>query len=315
MDQGRIFSFLSERLAAGQRCVLVTVVSVEGSSMRDVGAHMGVGEDGRFAGSLSGGCIENAVVSEALEALERRAPRLVRFGSGSPYIDIKLPCGGGLDIHFLPLGNGELIEACCGAIARRVPFSLTLGLEEPAANFVGAWQKPQFDSTAGQAVIAHWPEPRLLILGHGASVAALTRLAGNMELEAHILTPDTMLVEELQNIRASVTQLATPEDTSAIKSDAWTAIVFLFHDHDWEIQLMARALSLPHFYLGAMGSRRAHTFRTEALKNLGVGEKELDRIHAPIGLFHSSRDPETLALSALGEIVQNYHSQEWTAIG
>ena len=78
MDQGRVFAFLKERQAAGRRCVLVTVLSVEGSSMRNPGTHMGVCEDGTFAGSLSGGCIENAVVAEALEAHRAGAPRVVR---------------------------------------------------------------------------------------------------------------------------------------------------------------------------------------------------------------------------------------------
>ena len=102
MDNRRVFQFLNDCLTKGETAVLVTVIAVEGSSMRGPGTHMGVAVDGSFVGSLSGGCIENAVVAEALEALQAGEARTVRFGSGSRYIDIKLPCGGGLDIHFLP---------------------------------------------------------------------------------------------------------------------------------------------------------------------------------------------------------------------
>ena len=79
--------------------------------MRNPGTIMGVAEDGSFAGSLSGGCIENAVVAEALEVLKKAKSRIVRFGAGSPYLDIRLPCGGGLDLLFQPLEDGSLARS------------------------------------------------------------------------------------------------------------------------------------------------------------------------------------------------------------
>ena len=127
MDQRRIFRFLAERIGAGDACVLVTVLAVEGSAMRNPGTHMAVAADGSFVGSLSGGCIENAVVAEALGALKLRTARTVRFGEGSPYLDIRLPCGGGLDIHFQPLADGALPGACLAAIAARQPAAVGEG--------------------------------------------------------------------------------------------------------------------------------------------------------------------------------------------
>ncbi|WP_435416877.1 XdhC family protein [Parerythrobacter aurantius] len=301
MDQGRVFAFLQARQAAGQRCVLVTVLSVEGSSMRNPGTHMGVAGDGSFAGSLSGGCIENAVVAEALETLADGSPRVVRFGAGSPYVDIKLPCGGGLDIHFQPLEGTDLVTRACEAIARREPFSMAI---EGQARFITGWQR-------GDATFGHWPELRLLIVGHGAGVEALAKLARAMELGSHVLTPDERILATLATHELSATKLDKTTDTHLLASDPWTAIVFLFHDHDWEVRLMHKALELPHFYLGAMGSRKAHAARCEALAKAGIGAGTLAAIKAPLGLFHSSRDPETLALSALGEIVQAYQATDF----
>ena len=309
MDQGRVFAFLKERQAAGRRCVLVTVLSVEGSSMRNPGTHMGVCEDGTFAGSLSGGCIENAVVAEALEAHRAGTPRVVRFGAGSPYVDIKLPCGGGLDIHFQPLLPRQLlrgpdpVEQACTAIAARQPFSIAIDGE---ARFLGGWH-------TSKDTFGHWPELRLLIVGHGAGVEALARLARAMELDSHVLTPDPRIFASLAAQGLEATRLEKTGDSHLLASDPWTAIVFLFHDHDWEVQLMVRALELPHCYLGAMGSRRAHAVRTEALAKAGASPKAIASIKAPLGLFHSSRDPETLALSALGEIVQAYQAADFEA--
>ena len=102
-----VCDFLSRASEGGQATALVTVGAVEGSSMRNPGTIMGVAADGTWEGSLSGGCIEKAVVAEALDMLKEGTPRVVRFGAGSPYIDIKLPCGGGLDLHFAPLKDAE----------------------------------------------------------------------------------------------------------------------------------------------------------------------------------------------------------------
>ncbi len=98
-----------------------------------------------------------------------------------------------------------------------------------------------------------------------------------------------------------------------LTGDRWTASIFLFHDHDWEDALMESALDLPHFYIGAMGGRKAHDRRCEALRARGVSEAKLATIHAPIGLFHSSRDPQTLALSTLAQTVRVYEETDFEA--
>lgn len=310
MDKPRVFAFLHERLNAGAAAVLVTVIAVEGSSMRGVGSHMGVAADGSFEGSLSGGCIENAVVAEALETLKEGEPRIVRFGTGSPYIDINLPCGGGLDIHFQPLNDHDFIAACHNAITRRQSFAIRLPIDGDP-QFLSEWQADEVQSDKG-AIVGHWPAPRLVILGHGASVLALARLAGQMYLEVEVLSPDPAIVTELEEGGIMAQHLSAPSDTAKLKSDPWSAIVFLFHDHDWEAALLARALELPHFYLGAMGGRKAHAARVETLAQMGCSGAAIAEIHSPIGLFHSSRDPESLALSALGEVVECYHKADFT---
>jgi xanthine dehydrogenase accessory factor len=311
MDQRRIFRFLTERIAAGVPCVLVTVLAVEGSAMRNPGTHMAVAADGSFVGSLSGGCIENAVVAEALDALKAGAARVVRFGAGSPYLDIRLPCGGGLDIHFQPLNDAALPQACLAASEARQPFTVAIG---PAAvTFAEGWQPASFDPAAGTARFGHWPPLRLVLIGHGEGPCALAHLALAMELEVAALTPDDRALARLSELGVTATKLERTTDTAALRSDPWTAIAFLFHDHDWELALLQRALALPHCYLGAMGGRRAHAARLAALAAAGVAPDRLATIHAPIGLFHSSRDPETLALSALADIVRTYQATDFEA--
>ncbi len=279
--------------------------------MRNPGTIMGVAEDGSFAGSLSGGCIEQAVVAEALQVLKSGAPRVVRFGAGSRYLDIKLPCGGGLDLHFQPLDGDDIAADCLGAIRGRTPFSILI--DEVGVRHSPEWRQTSFDSVTGSGVFGHWPAPRLQIIGHGAGVMALTELARAIGCGTNALTPDEQLLEAMKDRGLGVELIKRTGQTELIESDPWTAIVFLFHDHDWEIELMAHAFDLPHFYLGAMGGRKAHAMRCEALKTRGISEEQLSRIRAPIGVFHSSRDPQTLALSTLAEVIRTYQDTDFEA--
>lgn len=279
--------------------------------MRNPGTIMGVAEDGSFEGSLSGGCIENAVVAEALDVLKAGAPRMVRFGAGSKYLDIKLPCGGGLDLHFCPLEDNDFAAASLGAWRGRTPFSIEV--RPDGVRHVPRWQSARFDKKTGEGAFGYWPDPKLLIIGHGAGVEALAKLGRTMGCWTDILTPDERLIASLGKQSIEARQLARTDQTELLKSDEWTATIFLFHDHDWEIELMQRALELPHFYIGAMGGRRAHAFRSEALIARSISEEQIATIRAPIGLFHSSRDPQTLALSTLGEVIRAYESADFEA--
>lgn len=311
MDNPKIFVFLQDAIARGKQVVLVTVTTVSGSSMRNPGAHMAVSDDGAFVGSLSGGCIEAAVVAEALEAMKDGRPRMVRFGEGSPYLDIRLPCGGGLDVHFLPGLQGDIVDTCCAAITQRKPFSLSLPIADGQPNFSEEWAETRLDPNGATFHVGHWPNPRILVIGHGETVTSLARLGTAFGANIDILTSDPALAGTLKIAGFAAQHLKTPSDIGMIATDNWTAITFLFHDHDWEVKLIPHALSQPHFYLGAMGGRKAHAFRRDVLLAAGITEKQIEKIFAPIGVFHSSRDPETLALSTLAQIVKTYHEQNF----
>jgi xanthine dehydrogenase accessory factor len=303
----RIYAFLSDRLSAAQACVLVTVTDVTGASVRNPGAQMAVSSQGDYVGSLSGGCIETAIVGEALEALRSEAPRRIAYGAGSPIIDIRLPCGGRVDLLFTPLTHSGVIAEVRGAMADRRCTTLVLPSSGNAVTLApgGAtgW------TAGGEAFCVRLVPPlRLVIAGHGAAVEALAALAGAMDIDCEVLTPDQLIADRLGAHGLPVHVLETRGDTAAITGDPWTAFAFFFHDHDWEDALIGAALGGPSLYVGAMGSRKTHAARCDHLRALGTAQADLDRIVAPIGLIPSSRDPETLALSALAQIVDAYNS-------
>lgn len=303
-----IFRFLHAKAKEQQQTALITLVAVTGASTRNPGTHMAVAEDGSSTGSFSGGCIEAAVVAEALDVIKAGRPREVRFGAGSPYLDIRLPCGGGIDLLFTPIVEGAVIEDIFDRVKRRKPLAITLDSESVDIRCSAhSARQGGLERSDTRIVVHHIPAARLAILGHGPSVESLTRLATSYGMDCAVLSPDQAVIDAVRDQAATADLLKTPEATPLLDPDPWTACIFYFHDHDWEAALMKQALSSAAFYVGAMGSRQTHANRRQFLADIGVPADDLARMVAPIGLIPSTRDPATLALSTLAQVVESYH--------
>lgn len=288
-----VLRFLASR---GEACVLVTLIAVHGSASRAVGTQMAVAADGTACGSFSGGCIEGAVIAEALAVLASGTGRTVRYGAGSPYIDVRLPCGGGIDLLFTPQPDAAVIEAALASLGRREPFSVSIS----AAGF-GLSKKASFTLT-------YYPPLRIVALGQGEDLSALARLAQGFGAETVAIVP----AEQAANLGnlPGVNVLPAPSRTKLpdLVTDQWTAFVFLFHDRDWEEFLLPEALACPAFYHGAIGSPRTQAVRREAMIAAGVMTEQLAQLRQSVGLIPSTRDPATLALSILAEVVADYRA-------
>jgi xanthine/CO dehydrogenase XdhC/CoxF family maturation factor len=200
-----IFRFLVDAARRGERTALVTLAAVEGSSSRAVGTQMAVTESGTFAGSLSGGCVEAAVVGDARRIIESGRAEIVRFGAGSRYIDIRLPCGGGIDLLFTPDPPLSVLDEALDTLMARQPVELALGLE-------GAVAIDGLDETgwpSGRFHVRHDPDLRLVIVGHGAETDSLARLARAHGADTRVLSPDRELVENL--IKAGFEAFCAPD--------------------------------------------------------------------------------------------------------
>ncbi len=272
---------IARGLREGVPGVLVTLVAIEGTSSRAIGTQMAVLADGRHVGSFSGGCVERAIVAEAMDVLHEGQPRTVRYGLGSPYIDVRLPCGGGIDLLFSPQPDAAGVAEALARLAVREPAQLRLG----------------------DHVQHYAPALRLVALGHGEDLTALVRLARAYGLDVSAYAPmqDGMRDD-------GILPLVTRAQLPSFVTDPWTAIVFLFHDRDWEDVLLPQALHLPAFYHGAVGSRRTQRARIERLQAAGVAARQIDALRGPIGLIPGTRNPATLALSILAELVQDYEA-------
>ncbi|WP_168713108.1 MULTISPECIES: XdhC family protein [Sphingomonas] len=296
-----MLNLLADGRRRGLRGVLATITNLTGSGARAIGTHMAVLANGDCAGSFSSGCVEAAIVAEALAVLTEGQARTVRFGQGSPYLDLKLPCGGGMDVLFLPDPDMAVIDTALAQLARREPVSLALGHSGRIA--LGPVAVEQW----GDALrVARTPPLRLILLGHGAEMLTSLRLARSLRLAVELFSPDEEVVAAGKAEGAKATLLGSAASPPELDGDCWTAFLFLFHDHDWEPPLLAKALASDALWIGAMGSPRTHVARQTALAGLGLAGEAIARVHGPVGVIPSARDPTTLALSALAEIVGAY---------
>jgi len=271
-DHRSILRLLDTGAAEGVEGVLVTLAGIEGASSRGIGTQMAVLADGRHAGSFSGGCIEAAVIAEAREALAAGTGRTVRYGVGSPDLDIRLPCGGGIDLVFTPRPTRT----------SRPRFSPGWSSADPPRCASAKQASRAMRSPARPPTCATYAPPlRLVAMGHGEDLTALMRLA---RASASPSKPMRQKPTAMPLAEPGVIAMASRTMLPALTGDAWTAFVFLFHDHDWEEHLLPHALAQEGFYHGAVGSARTHRARLDRLRAAGMAQARLDaasRRHRP----------------------------------
>ncbi len=264
---------------------------------------MAVSDAGEYAGYVSNGCVDADIARQALSALHDRELKRVRYGAGSPFLDIRLPCGGAVEVVFVPDPDADAITNVVDRLNRRKPITLSvsedgrLSTEERAA------------SNAKDLSFTYAPPLQIAIAGRGEETIALTRLASAARYHVTVHSPDMDVLEACARQNVSCHHLRSISDTPQFPDDPWTAIVCLFHDHEWEADLLSAALETRAFYIGAMGSRKTQDARLDELRRRGVEDHALQRIRGPIGLVPSVRDAAKLGISALAEIVDLYRPQ------
>ena len=292
--------------AAGLRVALVTLVEVEGGAPRQAGAQMAVAEDGRYAGYLSGGCLEDAVVLEAQAAIAQGANRLVRYGRGSPYFDIRLPCGTGLDLYFDQGLEAPQLAAMTQFQASRTPFVLRTDLSSGVShtNVADAGIPIAASRRVGDIFERVYPPKlQLLLLGSGPALVSIATLAATLGIELLILSPDEAVRTALRPFGRH--KVIGEADLKAVLAglDFASAAVLVFHDHEKELDYLAELLKTGCYYIGALGNRAVHRDRLKALAPRCEVKADLGRIRAPVGSIPGAKSKATLAIGVLMEMM------------
>ncbi|MBK8286424.1 MAG: XdhC family protein [Ahniella sp.] len=302
---GSPIELLLTAAARGERCALVTVLGIEGGAPRRRGAQLAVTASGEVAGSLSGGCLDAAVIAEAQAVLAAARSRRIRFGLDSPYVDVVLPCGSGLDLQFDGAIDTHTLTVIAACVARRQVFTLAWSAPDRSPQCHAGADILTMGVTSGEAVVMH-PNLRLVVAGASDNLRAMCRLAVTAGIDTVALATDRALLDELSGYGVDTVYLASDTQLPAVVFDAHTAALTLFHEHDAELVFLRAALAGPAFLVAAMGSVRAHAQRIERLRGLGVADLSLQRLRGPFGLLPRARDPQELAISMLAELFQVY---------
>ena len=289
---------------SGAEIALAVVTATQGGAVRAPGALMAVSRSGDYAGYVSGGCIDADVRLNAMAAMDSGQLRKLRYGEGSPFGDIRLPCGGAIDVLIVPNVTPDTISMMHDRLDKReiVQFA---ALDSGDIHI---------DVASGEASLFQTvfkPKLSLRIAGRGADCLALARLASASGFGLRMQLPDEADYEAVRSAGIGpVDRLTTPCNPVPVEDDSATAFVLMFHDAHWEAALLRQALDGPAFFIGAVGSAKTHAKRCESLRAAGMSAHDIQRIRGPVGLVPSMRDASMLAISTLAEIVDAFHTKK-----
>lgn len=284
---------------AGQPMALATVIEASGSAPRPRGGHMLMAADGRFAGSISGGCVEYEVFALG-EGVIAGAPASVHhYGSADPSVWLPgLPCGGQIGVMVQPVGPEGFAPALFDEIAaaRADGQPLTLSTDLATGRTVRGEQPGQF-------VNLYEPPRRLLIVGAVQIAQALSAIARATGFTVTVNDPRERFLSADRFPDVTLTDAWPDEAVAAFAPNASSAVVTLSHDVKIDDPALVAALAHPTGYVGALGSRANQARRLERLAALGVAEAELARIDGPAGIAIGGLGPQEIALSIAAGMV------------
>ena len=335
-----ISTSLQQWLAGGRATAIATVIKTWGSSPRPAGAKMAINEQGEFAGSVSGGCVETAVIEAAMQVIQTGKPRLLQFGvSNEQAWEVGLSCGGKIEVFVEPLAlmTKEFYNSYQDHLDRNEPFvvativrgdesllgqrvllrqdGVSLGDISNATVISAVRDQAQslFSKASSMSLPAGdcelfvescFPPPKLIIIGAVHIAAPLVTMAKVLNFTVILIDPRGAFSTSARF--PHVDQLFSKWPDEALTEagiDASTCIVILTHDPKIDDPAIKIALQHTPAYLGVLGSRRTHEKRLHRLCADGMSEEQLAQIHAPIGLDIGALSPAEIAVSILAEIV------------
>jgi len=293
----------------GEPVVLATVIETWGSAPRRVGAQMAIGLNGKMQGSVSGGCIESAVVSEAQEAIETKSIRLLEYGvTNEDAFSVGLACGGKIRVMLEPVGHTISLET----LQKLVDFRKNKVSVACVVNIITGETKLKtgyserfsgFEEENKIFVTVHNSPIRVVIVGAVHIAQNLVKLAKIANFDPIVVDPRSGFANSERFKSETIIEEWPDTALSKISIDRNTAIVLLTHDPKLDDPALEIALNSDAFYIGALGSKKTHAARIDRMKGLGFGIDCTNRISGPIGLDIGASNPAEIAISILAEII------------
>ena len=311
----------------GRAVALAQVTKTWGSSPRVPGSVMAVADDGRLAGSVSGGCIEGAVAQVAMECAGSCLSSLEKFHASTRRAqEVGLSCGGNIEVFVgdLPRALFAVEEALIRADAAYARVTAVEAVfpgdrvDDPSQDDA-AVREGGMDALGAMAIVAD----------EEALTAAVASLAPAVAAEVAVARCDGAAVATageadcLLAVAEAVAARPASEDAghvieggidwffARVRLTANTAVCALTHDPKIDVPALQAALASPAFYIGSLGRSTTQLSRCRQLAGEGCPDEQIARIYGPIGLDLRGREPAEIALSIMAEICAVRHGSPY----
>ncbi len=342
MRRDEVFDALRDWHAEGRALALATLVDAAGSAPRPIGAKLLVADDGRMAGSVSGGCVEGAIIEQAVEAMRDGRSRLLHYGiSDEASWDVGLTCGGEIDVFLEPLDEPriERFLRVAEAVAAEVPLATATVIRGPeellgtrlavypdvtdgdwpldgGAELTrelrsmlesvrprsGLFVAPTFTSVSVFRDVIA-PPPRAWVVGADNVALYLVRFLADAGFHPIVVDPRSSFANPARFPGVDL-RVGWPDEAFAGETlGPRDYVVVVSNDPKIDEPALIAALAAKPAYVGAIGSRHKQEERRERLLASGVREERVRSLHAPIGLDLGGNEPSELALSIAAELV------------
>ena len=294
-------------LKNNQKVALATVISTWGSSPRPVGGQMAINEKGDIIGSVSGGCVEGAVIIEGINAIRDRKLRIKDYGiSNDMAWEVGLACGGELKILIQPLNlEDEIVYSIVENIKNREPTKILINCLTGSRHIDNSIinQISYYDKIKEEFIHVIDPKPRLFIVGAVHIAQALISLAKTADFEIILIDPRDHFATKDRFPNCKIINEWPDTALSNFILDKATHLVTLTHDPKIDDPALIYTLKKDIGYIGSLGSKKTHNKRCERLIDIGFCQSDLSKIHGPIGLNIKAKTPAEIAISIMAEII------------
>jgi xanthine dehydrogenase accessory factor len=288
-----ILESAADRLEAGRRVALCLLAARRGSTPAPPGSVMGVDDNADCWGTIGGGCAEAEIRTRAIPLLTDNRSDLIRLKLDHDFgWDDGLICGGTIHVAIVPAPSAEALRKIINDHRKRIATAIPFDIDAD-------------DRQAAHRYTLHLPpRPRLLIAGAGHISQALAPLALSLDFDVAVFDDRADLLERF--FTDPVRRIAGPIDDmiAAEALDEDTSIVIVTRGHRHDAQVLRAVAERDAGYVGMIGSRRKVKLTMDELREDGVADSALERVHAPVGLAIGAVTVNEIALSIAAQLVE-----------
>ena len=296
----------------GHKVWLVTVLSTYGSSPRQPGSMCVLRDDGLFTGSVSGGCVEDDLVTLLHDgALSSASAQIKTYGANQEeQARFKLPCGGQLKLLVEPVIDDQWLDDVITAISSQKLIKRDVSLRcLQVTCSLALSHEPLVCERPESISFVYGPRLRLLIIGAVETSFYLANIATALDYQVYVCDPRVEMQQTWTHQESTLLTMMPDDAVTSLQPDLNTAVVALTHDPKLDDMALLEALKSAAFYVGALGAKSNNNKRRERLKLFDLTQQEIDRLHGPVGMSIGSKTPAEIAVAIAAELVAIYRQR------